>query len=198
MGTRCRHTRWVRRHLPLLDRPGSERSASASERFPPASLHRLALPSAVGIADTSDGEVALSFALALASALGALGALPHVALTALSHVPALSEQRREAFTAAGVAFSAQAIEPAGEAPALALPDGPVLVVGVPALVRFEPALSVLLEADRPSLRWPAALRGLADRIDLAIASAGLPLVRRLAEELVGTGGFLLRGDQGVR
>lgn len=177
----------------MLARPAS----GADDPSPDALIQgpRTPVPRAVGIADTGDGEEALRFARDLAAALAALGATPHLALTAHAQAPVLAGALQEALAQlADVSLHALS----GEHDVRALPAGrPLLIVGVPALTLCAPGLSVLLGGQRAPARWPAALRALREEVDLAIAAPRPQLPSVLAATLVADG-LLLRGGDGVR
>jgi hypothetical protein len=158
----------MRHRLPLVDRHRSEADVPR-ERRP--------LPGVIGIADTSSGEAAARFALALAVALRELGAPAEIALVAFGQPPSPDGSLAHACAAAGLSPSLVAID--ATAPAWCASSAvPALWVlaGLPALIAFAPSLAIVLGAERPIARWPRPLLTLRGTFHLALCAPlpGLP------------------------
>jgi hypothetical protein len=144
-----------------------------------------ALPGrAIAVLDPSDGAPSLAFAARLSQELGSLGCPLPVALASFERAPHVLPAQRALFLAQQRldAFSAQESD-AAIAEKLALsPRGLWVVVGQAALL-FAPALSILVAADIPLLRWPDPLREARERISVSLSGDGLSVAGALAQQL---------------
>ncbi|MEY4510672.1 MAG: hypothetical protein RLZZ450_2794 [Pseudomonadota bacterium] len=181
------------RRLPLLGTATPETPALSAVRTPLGA-------GSIGIVDTDTGELAASFACALAIAFVALAA--HVRLTVLGYqgVPVLDAGLVAGLTAHGItpalwqvaddgSFGPRGEEVLRRADARAQVG---LFVGYPALGACRPALSLLLGADRSLSAWPPVLRGVRGDFALALAAPRAGLAPLLATALIERG-FLPRG-----
>lgn len=165
----------MRRRLPVAGLAPREQS------FAPPAV-RIPAKRAIAVCDTSLGEDALRFASALARALLAGGEPVELALLELG---ALSPNTALDNAALGVPSARYRVSVQGEfQPALALAaDRTTVLVGAPAIALFEPALALLLDAERPLLEWPAWLRARRADFQLTLGRAPLGFADALAAEL---------------
>jgi len=150
----------------------------------------------IGIADTTEDEDALAFAVQLARALADAGARVHLSLLAAGHVPALPPALATSLAEARISSACHAVGPEPPAPATFAPlgDGETshLLVGQPALTAYAPSLAILVGADRPVALWPAPLRAQSERVHVTLGTPRAGLAAALARSLL-EHGFLPGG-----
>jgi hypothetical protein len=167
-----------RQRLPVYRSP-----APAPEAY--AGAPRVIAGRAIVVADPQDGALSLAFAARLSGELARLGRRLLLAVASFEAPFSLSPAQRALFPD-GQSIAAFSLAESDAAIAERLehgPDGPFLLVG-PATLAFESALSILLAADVPVLRWPDALREARPRFDLLLSGDGLSVVAALARGLL--------------
>jgi hypothetical protein len=144
-----------------------------------------ALPGrAIAVLDPGDGRLSLAFAACMVRELAQRGLSVPVALASFEGAPRVPASQTAQF-AEGQALYALSVQE--NAPAIAErlvlpPQGLWLLVGQAALA-FAPALTILVGADLPVLRWPDALRAARERISLTLSGDGLTVAVALARAL---------------
>lgn len=157
---------------------------------------------AIGLVDSARGETAVTFSVALASALSERGASVRVAWLAYDAAPGDFGEAAERLLTRGIELrrlAVQAAQPELSWPAheAAGPDVWSLLVGLPALLSFSPRLAILLDAERPVTSWPRPLLARRGAAHLALSGGRPSLAPALAEALLAWD-LLRRGEHGVR
>lgn len=140
----------------------------------------------LAVADTERGSLAAAFAARLANRLHAEDVQVRVLLTSFDALIDLPASQRAAFHPDVPQHNMALGAGAGLPDDLPGADPTFwLLVGQPALLRFDGTISVLLGAGVPVLRWPDALRAVRGRCTLELAGDGLAQAAPLADALLG-------------
>lgn len=164
------------RRLPLFP--------AAGRATPEVSAPRQVLPGrAVSVADTGRDVAALSWAARFVEALGQNGKQVAVVLSSFAAAGDAAARFERLAGARSVRVLAADSGSGLLAAAGSAEHDLWVVVGQPALIAAHAWLSVLVAADAPLLRWPAALRALRGSISLELSGTGLEVASALAQTL---------------